>query len=81
MTTTHSPLLREWLEDRANQTQYIKRGQFRALLAAVGMGRHHVDTLFPSGHPDTKHLPNCRDRYYLRSSVLRVLGVSESPTP
>lgn len=80
MPPTLSPRLREWLEDRANQTEYIKRGQFRQLLHALGYGRHHVDTLFPRGHSDTKHLPNCRDTYYLRASVLRVLGVSEPPT-
>jgi len=76
--TAESPLLREWLSNRSNQTQYLKRGQFQSLLSALGMGRHHVDTLFPAGHPDIKRLPNCRDAYYLRSAVLRVLGVSES---
>ena len=75
-----SPLLRAWLDTPANQAEYLKRGQFKDLLAALGMGRHHVDALFPKGHPDTKQLPNCRCTFYLRASVLRVLGVSEPPT-
>jgi hypothetical protein len=71
-----SPLLAEWLSQRCNSVHYLKRGQVQALLLATGLGQNQIDTLWPEGHPAKKRLRGMKMCVYVRSRVLRDLGVN-----
>jgi hypothetical protein len=75
--TDESPVLREWLSQRHNQTVYLKRGQVQELLTSCGVSREKVDDLWPTGNPAKKHLRGVRHALYVRRCVLADLGVSD----
>ena len=75
--TDTSPVLREWLAQRHNQTVYLKRGQVRELLAVCGISPEKVDDLWPTGHQAKRHLRGVKHALFVRRCVLADLGVSD----
>lgn len=75
---TSTPL-QDWLAQRCNSVHYLRRGQVQELLRATGVGINQIDTLWPEGSPVKIHLRGVKNCLYLRSAVLRDLGVSVSP--
>lgn len=69
--------LNDWL--RAHRTEYIKSGQIKLLLLALGIGRCKFDDLFPPGCPQEFRLPKYKHRLFYRERVLEFLGVSVQP--
>jgi hypothetical protein len=78
MMNNHPTPLEEWLSQRCNSVHYLKRGQVQALLLATGLGQNQIDTLWPEGHPAKKRLRGMKMCVYVRSRVLRDLGVNVS---
>jgi hypothetical protein len=75
---THPTPLADWLSQRCNTVHYLKRGQVQALLLATGLGQNQIDTLWPEGNPAKKRLRGMKTCVYVRSQVLRDLGVNVS---